>query len=357
MPEVTTETGPKGLDAILSEAIDSHSAEFEDTSQPQLREEAGDAPDKEDAPATDKSRDDKGRFVSAEAKHSEPGTAEASEPPAIEAPTHFTAEQKAQFANLPPDAQRYLVDTEKAREAEYTRRSQEAAEYRRTADPLVQAISPHREYLDQIAPLTGQTPEGMIGGLVQTERLLRTGSPAQKQQAFAQIAQVYGIDLAALAGGQIPAAPQQPYQAYNPELLQVTAKLQEMERWRSQIQEQQELYISQQQIDAFAKETDEKGQPKNPRFEQVKTVMASFLQSGMADNLQEAYALAVQPYAAFDQELASRKASAENEQKAAIEKAKKAASVKSSTGAVPSGRSDPKGLDGHLSAALDKYFA
>jgi hypothetical protein len=221
----------------------------------------------------------------------------------------------------------------------------------------VQAVTPFKDYLTQIAPTIGQTPEGMINAILQAEYRLRNGSPAEKHQAFAQLAQSYGIDPAALAGGQIPAAQQQHTQAYNPELQQVNAKLQEMERWRSQVQEQQELYSSQQQIDAFAKEIDEKGQPKNPRFEQVKTVMASFLQSGMADNLQEAYALAVQPYAALDQEQASRQAQTEKERQASLEKAKKAAPVKSSTGTVPRGATDPKGLDGHLSAALDKYYA
>ena len=356
---VSTEAGPKGLDAILSEAIESHAEEFENTSQPQLKPEG--APADEAAPdgkqPADTSRDEKGRFVSAEAKHSETGTAEAPAAPAIEAPTHFTAEQKAWFATQPEQAQTAIAQAEKAREAEYTRRSQEAAEYRRTADPLVQAVTPFKDYLTRIAPTIGQTPEGMINAILQAEYRLRNGSPAEKYQAFAQLAQSYGIDPAVLAGGQIPAAQQQHTQAYHPEVQQLNAKLQEMERWRSQVQEQQEQYFSQQQIDAFANEKDSAGQPKNQRFEQVKTVMASFLQSGMADNLQEAYSLAVQPYAALDQEQASRQAQTEKERLASLEKAKKAAPVKSSTGTVPRGATDPKGLDGHLSAALDKYFA
>ena len=354
---VSTETGPKGLDAILSEAIESHAEEFENTSQPQLKPEG--APADEAAPdgkqPADTSRDEKGRFVSAEAKQSD-GSAEAPATPAVEAPTHFTAEQKAWFVTQPAEAQTAIAQAEKTREAEYTRRSQEAADYRRTADPLVQAVTPFKDYLTQIAPTIGQTPEGMINAILQAEYRLRNGAPAEKYQAFAQLAQSYGIDPAVLAGGQIPAAQQQHTQAH-PEVQQLNAKLQEMERWRSQVQEQQEQHFSQQQIAAFANEKDSAGQPKNPRFEQVKTVMASFLQSGMADNLQEAYSLAVQPYAALDQEQASRQAQTEKERLASLEKAKKAAPVKSSTGTVPRGATSPKGLDGHLSEALDKYFA
>ena len=67
--------------------------------------------------------------------------------------------------------------------------------------------------------------------------------------------------------------------------------------------------------------------------------MASFLQSGMADNLQEAYALAVQPYQQAD----------------AVKKAQRAAPVKSSTGAIPRGASEPKGLDAILRANKDRH--
>ena len=49
-----------------------------------------------------------------------------------------------------------------------------------------------------------------------------------------------------------------------------------------------------QQIAAFEND------PRNHRFAAVKHVMASFLQSGMADDLQEAYFLAIQPYQQAD---------------------------------------------------------
>lgn len=59
-------------------------------------------------------------------------------------------------------------------------------------------------------------------------------------------------------------------------------------------QQEQEIAGARQQIAAFEND------PRNHRFAAVKHVMASFLQSGMADDLQEAYFLAIQPYQQAD---------------------------------------------------------
>ena len=85
--------------------------------------------------------------------------------------------------------------------------------------------------------------------------------------------------------------------------------------------------------------------------------MASYLQAGQADTLEQAYDLAVAPFKELmEQEMATRQKAAEDERKAALEKAKKAAPVRSSTGSIPASRADPKSLDDHLNAAMDKYF-
>ncbi len=352
-----SEQEPQGLDAIINSAIETHYVE------------PGDAPKKEEAAPAEtpesRARDEKGRFApkdKVEAKPSE-GAAEAPAQPAevtqpdpapapVEAPRNFTADIKAKFAALPPEAQAIVNEVEKAREAEYTRRSQEIAEYRRTADPLVEAVRPFADYLSQIAPQVGQTPVGMISSILAAEYQLRTAPLPQRYQAFVQLAQQYGIDPAAFAGGQVPAQPQPTQNYADPRLHQQLAELQQ---WRVEQQREKELQHSVQQIDAFSAEKDEAGQAKHPYFDRVRHVMASIIQSGQADNLNDAYRLATQPIQdVIDKEIKARQEAVEKERQAALEKAKKATPVRTSSGALPKGATQAKGIDAHIAAAMEK---
>lgn len=352
----TTETpaqeAPQGLDNIISAAIDTHFVEETPT-------EAAPA---EAAPETTDSRprDEHGRFTKAEAKASE-GTAVApttpdvaapvEQPKALDAPAHYTAEQKAAFATLPREAQEYWVRTEKEREADFTRRSQEAAELKRTVAPIAEAVAPYQQYLQQIAPSVGQTPAQMINSILAAEYALRTGDPQTKAATFAQLAQAYGINLAAFTGGQMPAQ-HQPQVMHDPRILQ---KIQEHDRILAEQKREQELQVSHKQIDAFAQEKDEAGQPKHPYFDRVRHVMASIVQSGQADNLADAYKLATEPIRdVIDKEIKARQTAAEKERTEALERAKKAAPVKTSSGVTPKGGTSPKGLDAHISAAIER---
>jgi len=361
--DTDTQSEPKVLDTILSEAID---ASYVDPSQPtETTTEAAPPPDgAPEQTETGRPRDDRGRFVSGEAKPSE-GTAEASPTPAetvqpdpaatpIEAPRNFTSEQKAQFAKLNREAQEWVSTVEKEREAEYTRRSQETSEFRRTAEPLLKAVEPFKGYLSQLAPSIGQTPEQMITAILQTEYTLRHGNDAQRLQAFAQLAQTYGVNPAALTGGQV-AAYQQPQQSsHDPVLAQ---RLAAVEHQIQQEREQQQARETSQQIEAFKAEKDDKGQPKYPHFERLRSAMALSLQSGECSTLPEAYAKAYEPIKTLvESELAARQTAVEAERKAALEKAKKAVPVRSSTGTLPNGATQPKGLDALLKSNIDRFM-
>ena len=357
---------PVTLDSIIGAALSKHDADFEDTPKPEV------PPDKEAAPAKaqtdERPRDERGRFASGEPKPPQAGTAEAApqaaaaaapDPAAkpIEAPRNYTAAQKADFAKLPRDAQDFLSRSEAAREAEYSRRSNEIAEYRRTADPLVQAVQPYMEYLQQRGSQLGQSPVQMVNSLLQTAHYLDTADEPGKYRAFANLAQQFKVDLRAFANGQMPVQPQPAQVQYNPELQRIQAELEEHRQWRAQVQEQAELHHSQQQIAAFAAAKDDAGQPKYPHLDRVRAAMASYMQTGQADTLEQAYELAIAPFKELiEQEMATRQKAAEDERKAALEKAKKAAPVRSSTGSIPASRADPKSLDDHLNAAMDKYF-
>lgn len=319
---------------------------------------AAETPD--DTNSGERARDETGRFAPKEITEAKPsdGASEAKVAKA-QPTTDPVAEQqiapharwddakKAAFASLPPEAKKFALDVQNEHEANFTRKSQEYAEYKRTADPFMQAVQPFEKYLAQVAPGIGQTPHGMINAILGAEYQLRTGNPQQKYQAFAQLAQQYQVDLGALSRGEIA----QP----DPLIDQLRQQVHDLSNWRTQYEQQtaqeQQNALSL-HIDTFAKATDEAGKPRYPHFERVRGIMGQMMANGQVTSLEDAYAEATKPiHEAIAAELSTRQAQSAESNKAAIEKAKKAAPVKSS-GTQPNGSAKGKGLDAHLDAAM-----
>lgn len=347
------ESGPAGLDAILDKSLAALDAP--ETPEPDKSEQS----DEPKTDATGRLHAKDGKFAKKSQEAEAPkGTAEvkttevtAPVEPAqvqpVEPPARMTAEEKAAFAKWTPDVQKIVAERYKATEADYTRKTQEAAEIRKSAEPLLNALKPFDDYLKQLGPVTGRTPPELIGGLLHVEHQLRTGTPEQKYQTFANIARDYGIDLRAFATGQIPQE--------DPRISQMRQQISELSQWRSQYEQQTEAQQKAQldsTIDAFAKATDQAGQPKYPHFERVRGVMAQHLAGGDVTTLEEAYTKAMEPInAAIAQELQARTKAAEQQRAEAVAKAQKAAPVKSS-GNQPGGQTKAKGLDAILDSAL-----
>lgn len=238
-------------------------------------------------------------------------------------------------------------------EADYTRKTQEAAELRRHAEPILNAVKPYEGYLRQIAPTVGQTPDQLIGSLLGAEYQLRTGDPYQKAAALAQIAQSYGIDLAALSRGEMPAAPDPHYQQLRQAYSSIEQRLAQYDQMLAQEQERQTV----QQIEAFASAKDESGRPKHPHFERVRGVMGQILREDGTLTLDAAYQKAIEPIQqAIAEELKARTAQVEQQRQEALEKAKKAAPVKS-TGSQPNGATKAKDLDSLLWDSINSRMA
>jgi hypothetical protein len=254
LPETEQATG---LDAILDKALSAAEA----------------PPETDNTDSGERARDKAGRFAPKETTEAEPSKG-ASEAKAAEAqPVVDPAQQqiaphdrwdearKAAFSTLPPEAKQFAIEVQREHEANFTRKSQEYAEYKRTADPLLQAVQPFQQYLAQVAPGIGQTPQGMINAILGAEYQLRTGSPQQKYQAFAQLAQQYQVDLAALSRGEIA----QP----DPLITQLRQQVQDLSQWRSQYEQQtaqeQQNALSL-HIDTFAKAKDENPESRATRI-------------------------------------------------------------------------------------------
>ena len=262
----------------------------------------------------------------------------------VEPPARWTPDKKASFSTWPRDVQEAVVARNAELEADYTRKTQEAAELRRTAEPYLNAIKPYQAYLNELAPIIGQTPDTMIASLLGAEYQLRTGDPLEKAQALRDIAASYGIDLAALSRGELPAQADPHYQ----QLRQSFGTLEQRVALTEQMIEAERRRQTAQEIEAFSIARDSSGHPSHPLFPRVRGVMAQLLRDDPALTLEAAYQKAIAPVQqAIAQELRVHQDMAERQRRQAVEKARKAAPVKSS-GSSPNGSARTKDLDALL---------
>lgn len=367
------EQAAPNLDALISSAMDKAEAPAAESGQ-------GDPPTETQAQAEQRARDERGRFAT---KNSAPEasatgategaatavSAEAKGPaPAVQQPephARWDDTRKATFAALPIEAKQFALDVHREQEAQFTRKAQELSDYRRSADPLLTAVQPFQQYLESVSTQIGVPPPALIGELLKTEYTLRNGNAQQKVQALGQIIQSYGIDLAAFVGGGSHASGQQPGAIpHDPAIInlrQQNAELsQRLEAINTHIvRQQQEAKAAQDRevhstIESFATAKTEDGKPRYPHFARVRGVMSEFLAKGEASTMEQAYERAIAPInEAVAAELASRQKAADAERQAGIEKARKAAPVRSA-GTMPNGATKAASLDALISESMAK---
>lgn len=307
---------------------------------------------------TERPRDERGRFAStpADKPSTEPApsanpatttTAEPAQQP-LEPHPRWSEAEKATFATQPREVQQWMLERQKATEADYTRKSQELADQRRNVEPLLSAVGQWSQYLDQL----GTTPDKAFNELIQFEHTLRTADPQQKAQAFAYLAQLYGVQLPTAGDGQQA----DPYYAtlasqntsLSQRLLSIEQAIKVSERNRAEAE-----------FNALALTKDDSGQPKFPHFERVRQPMLQLVINGQADTWEQAYSRAIR----LDDELfketveAERKRERDALEKArqeAVDKAKKAGPI-SRSNAAPNGAVERKGVDAHIEAAMARH--
>jgi hypothetical protein len=185
------------------------------------------------------------------------------------------------------------------------------------ADQMQQAIEP---YMQNIRGLGIEAPQA-VKALMEADNVLRHGSPQQKQQYFAQLAQQYGINM-----GDVQMQPTDPnFFAIQNELAQVRG---EVLNWK-QAQETAQNQALLQEINQF--------QTKAEYFEEARPTMIQLLNSGVAQDLQDAYEKAIRlDNDLFTKHQQASQGQADAAKREASNKAAKAAraaavSVKSST--------------------------
>jgi hypothetical protein len=362
------ESQPAGLDAILDSALENYSEE-------PAAEPSGEKPE----PVIDadgRARGADGKFVStkpaeAEPSVTEPATAEAkpADPavldPAtaqpIEAHPRWSAELKAEFVKWPPEVQKAFRDRHDATEADYTRKSQELAETRKGVEPLLGEV----KRLEPLLQRWQTTPQDFMVRSAQVVNSLTSPNVQERVSTVANLVQHYQVPLDGLLhalGIPIPQVGQDGQVApLDPTALQLRQTVSGLERKLQQMEEQSKTFERQRveaEFNAIGQTKDENGAARYPHFDRVRQPMIQLVADGLAESWDQAYSKAVR----LDDELHTQvmqeertKALAEQERQRqeAVEKAKKAAPVRTSNGS-PNGAAKPKGLDAHLDAALDR---
>ena len=329
----------------------------------------------DDEPSDGPLRDENGRFKAAadddepapEAEEDKPEAAapeedtelEASDGETTEEPErpawddgHFRGwepEHREKFAALPPEQQSVVMEFKQASDAALTRTAQEYSEFRKSAEPLVNAA----KEVEQIFAASNMSPDQALKGYAGIEQTLSYGTLDQKYQLIGQIAQMYGIPLDISQAVPFDQDIDQLREVHDRDsrLAQEQSRIAQLEA-KLQTYEQQQLNS---QIEQFAGATNPDGSPKHPHFEVVKSAMGQMLASGAAQSLDDAYEMAAKPIEdRIRAEIEARAATSTARQREAVEKAKRAAPIKRSPPSALNGHAaEPATIDDAISQALD----
>lgn len=214
--------------------------------------------------------------IAAEIEKIDPGTdQEAAQDIAPERPRvdfiglGFKKDTIPKLEGLPDDVVQALVE----RDASYKAGMEKYQAKAQLADEFTRALQPHSEYLDALEV----TPADYIPALVQTEMVLRLGSPQQKAEMFQRLAHDYGVDLGVLA--QLPFDPNT-YRLQQ-EINVRDRQLQNLQRTRQDSEQGQILGV----IGQWAEDKE--------YFDEVRGDMALLLETGKAQDLDQAYKMAI----------------------------------------------------------------
>lgn len=277
----------------------------------------------------------------------------------VELPEAWSAEWKAKAATLPPDQQQLLVEQYKAMQGDYTRKTQATAETQRQIEPIIGEV----QKLNPLLTHMGMTPQQFIAESGAVAGNLLSGNPKNRADAIAYLVQHRQVPIPELLSALgVSVSPDgqgvRPPDPAISQLHQTVSTLQTQLRQQQEHQANQERQRAQAEFSALGQAKDNDGQAKFPHFQRVSQTMLQLVASGQSDTWDNAYSKAVR----LDDELYKQtveterqrvSVEAEKQRLEAVEKAKKAQPVKSSDGS-PSGAAKLKGLDAHISGALER---
>jgi hypothetical protein len=299
---------------------------------PTLRETieaAYDAPEGPDAGQDDRARDSYGRFVAKD--RVEPGEAEAPqkapspEKPIIETaqkkptepaaatvasstqpPEHWSAEDKATFAKMPPEGQSFLLKRHTEMEADYTRKSQAAS----GAVQFAQSLSP--VFNDPVVmgslKQEGIDPAQAIHQWAAFHKRAISQDQRERISLLVDLSQRMGLDPARLFVSNQSPPPNLSKEDMNDPAIRYFADhaartqsevnalkqtLQQMQANEAKSRDQETLDATLQSIDQFADEKDAGGRPLRPHFNAVLPEIIELFRADPERDMQDAYERAI----------------------------------------------------------------
>mgnify|MGYP001610609254 CR=1 FL=1 len=214
-----------------------------------------------------RSRDEKGRLLPGKVEIQAP---EVQRPPR---PSSWKKDYWDDWEKLDPRIAEYVNQ----REQEYAKGVSTYKQEWEQAKPLLEAIAPYIPDLQKV----GVSPAQAISRLASTHKELINANPQQRLMLFSRLAQEYQVPIQALADPNIAQAyinqPQQ--QPQIPVAKQVQEALSEM--------------FSKQSVKDFGEAKDTSGNPRYPHFDTVRNAMAQLLETGLANDLEDAYGKAI----------------------------------------------------------------
>ena len=277
-----------------------------------------------EAQRTERLRDATGKFatpdkavVKQDAKPAEAAAPAAVRPPK---PSSWKKDYDSHWETLDPKLAEYITQ----RESEYARG---VSTYKTEADrarELIEATTPFQAMMQQ----QGIQPAQLVRNLGVAHQRLSQGSPQEKLQMFAKLAQDYQVPLQLLFDPQYQQQAAQQFAQFQqaPQPQDVSAIV------RAEL----ETHQSQQQVQAFLADVPE----KYPHYEQVKDDMIGLLRSGAAQDLASAYSKAIRlndDIWQAEQDRKHREAEAERQRQQAEAAAKARSKVISVRSATPTG--------------------
>jgi hypothetical protein len=234
---------------------------------------------------------------------------------AIAAPAAWSAEKKALWPTLSPDAQQYIADRESKAHGQISQMGQQLSQLK----PVGELRSQYQDVFDR----NGMDFVEGFHTLMAAQNLLEQ----DPMKGIAAIAQTFGIDLAQAFGGQAQQPQgQQPQSAPAPEIQRLQHQIQKLE---GILTEQQRATIATQtaearrMVEASSQEIGNWAKDK-PFHDDLAPTMAEFFKTGVANTLDEAREMALIRHPEIREKVeASRKEAEAASALAAKEKARK----------------------------------
>lgn len=200
----------------------------------------------------------------------------------LEPPKHWNKEFKEKFNQLEPLAQHMFMDRHKDLESDYTKKTQQIAQYRKRQEAIDGIIKPYMGDFERL----GMDEVGAIRQLFAAHDYLKK----DPKKAISWLATNYGVDLTAVNDDTAEDDYADPeVKALKQQVAQLEGFLQKQENQRMQSEQQS----TQSMIDQFASAKDENGNLKYPHFDNVRKVMGVLIQTQQAQDLEAAYDMAV----------------------------------------------------------------